>query len=85
MTKCRHCPAHYVTQAELGEHERECLQRPDAPFDVDVIAANLVDSWHEEYFGTRIDEWKLDELKQRIACALVGELDIDADETLTPR
>ena len=75
MTQCRYCPARYVTTAELEERERECSQRPDAPFEPEVMAAKIVDSWHEEHFGIRIDGWKLDELKSRIACALVGEME----------
>lgn len=39
------------------------------PLDADSLAAGIVDSWHQEYFGIRIDDWKLDELKQRIAMA----------------
>lgn len=75
MAQCRYCPSRYVTQAELEEHERECSQRPDALFETEVIAAKIVDGWHEEHFGMRIEDWKLDELKHRIAGALVGELD----------
>lgn len=33
MTQCRYCPARYVTAWELAEHERECPERNDTPFE----------------------------------------------------
>jgi hypothetical protein len=39
----------------------------------EAIATEIVDQWHEEYFGLRIDDHKLRVLRRRIACALQSQ------------
>lgn len=49
------------------------MTKPAQPMSATEIAADLVETWHQEFFGLRIADWKLGELTRRIADAIASQ------------